>query len=60
MGRHQFLFLTALFTMFPGREDEGVTALRILKMFQDVPTAWPAVANASPVASPALSPYLGK
>lgn len=46
--------------MFPGREDDGVTALRILKMFHAVPTVWPTVANASPVASPALSPYLQK
>uniref|UniRef100_A0A0D9V546 40S ribosomal protein S24 n=1 Tax=Leersia perrieri TaxID=77586 RepID=A0A0D9V546_9ORYZ len=58
--RRHFLFLTALFTMFPGRDEDGVTAFRILKMFQAVPTAWPAVANASSVASPALSPYLPK
>lgn len=34
----QFLFLTALFTMFPGSEDDGVTAFRILKRFHAVPT----------------------
>jgi hypothetical protein len=37
-----------------------VTAFRILKRFHAVPTAWPAVANASWVASPAFSPYLNR
>lgn len=46
--------------MFPGMEDDGVTAFRILKRFHAVPTAWPAVANASWVASPAFSPYLNR
>ena len=50
----------ALLTMFPGMEDDGVTAFRILKRFHAVPIAWPAVANASWVASPALSPYLNR
>lgn len=39
-------------------DDAGLMAFRILRMFQAVLAQCPTVANASSVASPALSPYL--
>jgi hypothetical protein len=44
--------------MAEGIEEDGVMAFLILNKFHAVPTACPAVANTSSVASPAFSPNL--
>ena len=52
------LFFAAFFSNPEETDDEGVMAFLILKIFQAVPVTCPTVANASSVASPALSPNL--